>query len=222
MGATTMWERWNSVLPDGRMNPKGMNSLNHYSFGAVMSWMYEYVVGFRKFDPGFRNVTFAPLFDYRLKSVKASLKTSYGKININYELETNKEHKIKLEIDIPFGMNVKIILPRSKNALININGQEMKGNIILKGGEYHISYIPIQSYVKGYELSTSVSMILENRSLVHQIDSIDKTILEKIKRPGNIRDMFIDKPLMDLLKHYHISKEISEKIEKILKQETLY
>ncbi|WP_282806059.1 alpha-L-rhamnosidase [Lactobacillus isalae] len=222
MGATTMWERWNSVLPDGRMNPKGMNSLNHYSFGAVMSWMYEYVVGFRKFDPGFRNITFAPLFDYRLRSVKASLKTSYGKISVNYKLEINKAHKINLEIDIPFGMNVKMILPRNKNRLINVNGQEMKENIILKGGEYHISYIPTQSYVKGYELSTSVSMILENRGLVHQIDSIDGKILEKVKHSGNIRDMFIDKSLMDLLEYEHVSKESTEKIEKILKQETLY
>lgn len=222
MGATTMWERWNSVLPDGKMNPKGMNSLNHYSFGAVMSWMYEYVVGFRNFDPGFRNVTFAPLFDYRLRNVKASLKTSYGKISTNYELEINKEHKIKLEMNIPFGINIKIILPRSKGTLINVNGKEMKGSFTLTGGKYYISYIPTQPYVNCYQLSTSVSMILENRNLVHKIDNFDKSILEKVKYSGNIRDMFIDRPLIELLRHYNVSKETAEKIENILKQENLY
>ena len=35
LGATTIWERWNSVLPDGKMNPEGMNSLNHYSYGSI-------------------------------------------------------------------------------------------------------------------------------------------------------------------------------------------
>lgn len=222
MGATTMWERWNSVLPDGKMNPKGMNSLNHYSFGAVISWMYEYVVGFRKFDLGFKTITFAPLFDYRLRSVKASLKTSYGKISTNYELETNKEHKIKLEMNIPFGINIKIILPQSKDTLINVNGKEMKGSFTLTGGKYHLSYIPTQPYVNCYQLSTSVSMILEKKSLVHKIDNFDKSILEKVKYSGNIRDMFIDKPLIDLLEYYNVSKETTEKIEKVLKQETRY
>ena len=40
LGATTIWERWNSVEPDGHLNPEGMNSLNHYSYGSIAAWMY--------------------------------------------------------------------------------------------------------------------------------------------------------------------------------------
>ncbi|MEB3363699.1 hypothetical protein SDC49_08050 [Lactobacillus sp. R2/2] len=67
LGATTIWERWNSVLPDGSMNPEGMNSLNHYSIGAIMQWVYQQVLGLRKQTKGYQNVLFAPQFDYRFK-----------------------------------------------------------------------------------------------------------------------------------------------------------
>ena len=69
MGATTVWERWNSVLEDGSMNPDGMNSLNHYSIGAIMEWGYRYLLGIRNHTPGYQKVVFSPNFDYHLKMV---------------------------------------------------------------------------------------------------------------------------------------------------------
>lgn len=56
LGATTVWERWNSVMPDGSMNPEGMNSLNHYSIGAIMEWAYKYVLGIRNSKKVIKNL----------------------------------------------------------------------------------------------------------------------------------------------------------------------
>lgn len=221
MGATTMWERWNSVLPDGRMNPKGMNSLNHYSFGAVMAWFYQYVVGIKEFDSGFRNIIFSPLFDYRLKKVNAYFLTSYGKLKINYKIETNKQHLIKVNLKIPFGLSVKVILPRSKGRLITVNDEKLKNIFVLRGGKYEISYIPTNSYIRTYNLSTKVAVILENKELVQQIDILDQNILKKVKNYGNTREIFIDKPIMELLEFNHTKKENIKIIEEILKQHHL-
>lgn len=52
LGATTIWERWNSLLPDGRISSTGMNSLNHYAYGSICQWIYERVCGLRLTENG--------------------------------------------------------------------------------------------------------------------------------------------------------------------------
>lgn len=68
LGATTVWERWNSVLPDGRFGSTDMNSLNHYAYGSIVGWMYRNMAGLRLQEdhPGFTRVTIAPQPDYRI------------------------------------------------------------------------------------------------------------------------------------------------------------
>ena len=61
LGATTIWERWNSVLPGGKMNSDGMNSLNHYSYGSILGWMYRYIGGIKAVEPGFKKVIIRPI-----------------------------------------------------------------------------------------------------------------------------------------------------------------
>ena len=60
MGATTMWERWDAVLPDGRVNATGMTSLNHYALGAVADWLHRVVGGLQRLEPGWRRILVAP------------------------------------------------------------------------------------------------------------------------------------------------------------------
>ena len=52
MGATTIWERWDSMLPDGSINPGQMTSFNHYAFGAIAHWMHQTIGGFAHWSPG--------------------------------------------------------------------------------------------------------------------------------------------------------------------------
>ncbi|MBR5422671.1 MAG: family 78 glycoside hydrolase catalytic domain [Clostridia bacterium] len=81
-GATTMWERWNGLRPDNEFATPGMNSFNHYAYGAVGEWLYETVAGIRQ-APGstaYEHILFTPEPDDRLQFAKATLKTKYGEI----------------------------------------------------------------------------------------------------------------------------------------------
>ena len=62
MGATTVWERWNSVLPDGSISGTGMNSLNHYAYGSIVDWMYRNVCGLNPCEeaPGYKKLLSGP------------------------------------------------------------------------------------------------------------------------------------------------------------------
>ena len=80
MGATTIWERWNSVLPDGKISGIGMNSMNHYAYGSIVEWMYRHVCGLRpgQDGPGFVKAELHPQPDRRLGYAKARVNTPAG------------------------------------------------------------------------------------------------------------------------------------------------
>ena len=62
MGATTIWERWNSIKPDGTFDESGMNSLNHYAYGSIGDWMYHKVAGLSQLEPGYKKFQVKPMF----------------------------------------------------------------------------------------------------------------------------------------------------------------
>ncbi len=85
MGATTMWERWNGYTDtDGFFDPS-MNSFNHYSFGSVGQWMYEYMGGIRPLTPGFTRFAVVPYMDARVPKVSVSYKSVQGEIGVEYD-----------------------------------------------------------------------------------------------------------------------------------------
>ena len=87
MGATTIWERWNGMYPDGHFASAGMNSFNHYAYGSVFSWMFRRLAGIQPVEgsPGYQTVRFAPAPDERIPWVRASLDTDRGTIASYYE-----------------------------------------------------------------------------------------------------------------------------------------
>ncbi len=102
LGATTIWERWNSVLPDGRISSTGMNSLNHYAYGCVVKWIYKYVVGleFVEENPAGEKMKIHPLFNCPLENAKGHVDTMIGKYEVSWE---KKNGAIELDIEIPYG-----------------------------------------------------------------------------------------------------------------------
>ena len=86
MGATTVWERWNGIHPDGHFATPGMNSYNHYAYGSVYSWIFRRLAGIRPSAPGYRRVTFAPYTDKRIEKVCASIETDLGTVASSYAL----------------------------------------------------------------------------------------------------------------------------------------
>ncbi len=99
-GATTIWERWNSLEPDGTPNRQGMNSFNHYAYGSVADWLYEKAAGIMPVEeyPGFERIKIQPMPSRRLGWFGASIQTKYGMVRSKWIYE--KEH-IRYEIQTP-------------------------------------------------------------------------------------------------------------------------
>lgn len=87
MGATTVWERWDSLLPDGSVNPGEMTSFNHYALGAVADWLHRTVAGLAPAAPGYRRIRIAPRPLRALEHARASLRTPYGPASVAWHRE---------------------------------------------------------------------------------------------------------------------------------------
>ena len=107
MGATTIWEHWDSLKADGSMWSTEMNSFNHYVFGCVVSWMYETICGIKidEANPGFERIIICPKPDARLKWAKASVESSYGTIISGWRFEGDE---IVYEFELPKPATVEI------------------------------------------------------------------------------------------------------------------
>lgn len=125
LGATTIWERWNSVMPDGHMNPEGMNSLNHYSYGSIAAWMYGYLGGIRETVPGFRQAVIEPHPDRRLGFAECELKSAVGTYRSNWKYD--EDGKISYEITVPFGAEADILLPDGRKMTVKAGTYSLVG-----------------------------------------------------------------------------------------------
>ncbi|MBK1876033.1 alpha-L-rhamnosidase [Pelagicoccus mobilis] len=99
-GATTIWERWNSWTKEDGFGDIGMNSFNHYAFGAVYEWMMESLAGIRPSSNGFKTVTVEPIFTGKFDFVRASYDSISGKISVAWE-KTDDGFTLKVETAVP-------------------------------------------------------------------------------------------------------------------------
>ncbi len=114
LGATTIWERWDSVLEDGTINDEGMNSLNHYSYGSIVGWMYGYLCGIRPIEAGYKKAIIEPKADKRLGFANCELNTASGLYKVSWKYVDNK---VVYNIEIPYGVEVEFILDDKKEIL---------------------------------------------------------------------------------------------------------
>jgi alpha-L-rhamnosidase len=108
LGATTIWERWDSLLADGSVNPGEMTSFNHYAFGAVANWMHRTIGGLTPLTPACRTVRVAPVLGAGLTSGDIRYDSPYGRIQVGWELV---EHHFELELTVPVGVTATVELP---------------------------------------------------------------------------------------------------------------
>jgi alpha-L-rhamnosidase len=99
-GATTVWERWNSWTKEDGFGNVGMNSFNHYAFGAVCEWMFESLAGIKPASPGFQTLEIEPCFTDKLDFVKASYESVQGKISSHWK-KVSRGWTLELETPVP-------------------------------------------------------------------------------------------------------------------------
>lgn len=113
-GATTVWEHWDGIKPDGTMWSTDMNSFNHYAYGAVADWMYGAAAGINSDPdrPGFEHIIFRPVTDRRLDFVKASIDTRRGTVASEWRRENGR---IKYIFTVPGGCCASVIIGGEKH-----------------------------------------------------------------------------------------------------------
>lgn len=111
-GATTIWERWNCIEPDGVMRKNSMNSLNHYAYGSVAAWMYRTIGGLSPAQdaPGFRHILCRPVPDRCLEWARVELDTGNGCCQVGWQWQGNT---LELRVRVPFGCVMSLTLPGS-------------------------------------------------------------------------------------------------------------
>ncbi|KQO60410.1 hypothetical protein ASF23_14215 [Curtobacterium sp. Leaf261] len=113
-GATTIWERWDSLLPNGRVNSGGMTSFNHYALGSVADFMHRVVAGIAPAAPGYSRIRFAPRPGGGLTSAGASLDTPYGRAAIDWEVSGPS---LAVTATVPVGATATLVLGSSEQEL---------------------------------------------------------------------------------------------------------
>ena len=113
-GATTIWERWDGQKPDGTFQDVGMNSFNHYAYGAVGDWMYRVVAGIDTdpAQPGYKHILVQPQPGGGLTSAAASLETMYGTVSSSWTLDGDR---FALEVTVPPNTSATVRLPGSSD-----------------------------------------------------------------------------------------------------------
>jgi alpha-L-rhamnosidase len=97
-GATTVWERWDSLRPDGTLNPDGMTSFNHVALGSVADWLHRTVAGLAPAEPGYRKIAFRPCPGGGLTSASASHQTPWGRAAISWRITAGE---LAVDMTIP-------------------------------------------------------------------------------------------------------------------------
>ncbi len=114
LGATTVWERWNSILPDGSISGTGMNSLNHYAYGSIVDWMYRCLCGLNPTEeaPGYKKAVISPKPDPRLRFAHLTMDSASGRYAVrwHYEGET-----VRYQVTVPFDCEAELHLPDGRS-----------------------------------------------------------------------------------------------------------
>ncbi|MDX3659609.1 family 78 glycoside hydrolase catalytic domain [Streptomyces sp. ID05-26A] len=119
-GATTMWERWNSIMPDGSFGPVDMNSFNHYAYGAVGDWMFQNIGGLSLIQPGYRRSRIAPVVGGGLTQGSGQLDTVYGRLASSW---TVRDSAVDLKVTVPVNTTAEVHVPTTTRWAVTEGGR---------------------------------------------------------------------------------------------------
>lgn len=203
LGATTIWERWNSLNPDGIISGTLMNSFNHYAFGSVCEAIYAYIAGLKNEEPGWKKVSIAPRLSFQLYDMKIAYQSPIGKYVV--EWSRDKKNNFKMSVTIPYGGEATLTLP------------DYKGNYnkTLHEGTYQYAYVLTKDYIHPFSSHSYVMELLENtkaRVILEKNCPIAYQILTGENKEFQIM-RFIELSYLDM---FGLSQEQIKKVDKLL------
>ena len=119
-----MWERWNSYTLEDGFNPEGMNSFNHYAYGAIGQWMYETIAGLKPDPerPGYTHFWVVPEPGGNLTWAKAKLETGNGTAGSQWRIEGES---LILDVSVPKGSTATVIVPEGYRGKVIYQGRSI-------------------------------------------------------------------------------------------------
>ncbi|WP_432563624.1 alpha-L-rhamnosidase [Kineococcus sp. SYSU DK003] len=175
MGATTIWERWDSMLPDGSVNTGDMTSFNHYAFGAVADWLHRVVAGLAPAEPGYRRLRIAPTPIPGLDHAAARHLTPYGLASVGWRREGG--HVV-----------VQAVVPANTTAVVDLG----PGRTAEVGSGAHTWTIAAPAepspVAARFDLDTSLSDVIDDPEL-------HRTFVELVRHHDPVRAKKLDDPV---------------------------
>ncbi len=135
-GATTIWERWDGWTEESGFQDPGMNSFNHYAYGAIGAWLYNTVAGIEldPSQPAYKHILLRPQPGDDLTHAEASLDTVYGELRSKWSLENGS---FRMSVIIPPNTTATVSLPESAGQQVQLNGSRVQGLVHnLDAGRY--------------------------------------------------------------------------------------
>ena len=151
-GATTIWERWDGQKPDGSFQDVGMNSFNHYAYGAIGEWLYKHVAGLDldPQNPGYKHILLAPHPGGGLTKASAELKSMYGIVksswildNANFAFDVTVPANTTATVTLPFAELTKVMLNQAPLSASKVGKGQQEGEstvVELGSGKYQFTY----------------------------------------------------------------------------------
>ena len=220
LGATTIWERWNSLDETGHISSTGMNSLNHYAYGAIVGWIWKDVVGLRCMEdaPGFRSVWIQPHVNWKLKKLDAVYPSPAGEYAISWEA-VDLDH-ISVKITVPAGCRARIDLPLLD--LSQCDGKNVdqsnplfadveNGSCLVTGGTYEVTYRTSRPVAEPLSIDYKLRRLMANPEA--------KVMLQKeFPRVDNLMTYAGDYPLRETMVNLSCKEDFIEKIGMLLEE----
>ncbi|MHB8503900.1 MAG: glycoside hydrolase family 78 protein [Candidatus Acidiferrales bacterium] len=125
-GATTIWERWDGIKPDGTFQDPSMNSFNHYAYGAIGDWMYRVVAGIEidEAAPGYKHILIEPRPGGGLTRASASVESMYGRVASGWDIA---DGNLTMKIEVPANTTATVRLPNAKLEEVSEGGKPLEG-----------------------------------------------------------------------------------------------
>ncbi|WP_017470398.1 alpha-L-rhamnosidase [Amphibacillus jilinensis] len=231
LGATTIWERWNSLKADGTISGTGMNSLNHYAYGSIVDWMYRYMCGINPVadGAGYQKFRIEPMPDIRLDYAKARFQSPKGMIESGWEI-LDDGMTLSFDLTIPFDSEADVILPNVDLQHMTINQTSInesdstvveladKVQLTLYAGHYTIVYPVTRSLKRRFNRDSTIRELLTTK----QAREIFYQVLPQIANNEIARERNLETPICELLDQPIICQFISDvkldELESALKQ----
>ena len=193
-GATTIWERWDGIRPDGSFQDAGMNSFNHYAYGAIGEWLYRVVAGIEAdaHEPGYKHVLIQPQPGGGLTHARAALQSPYGEVASAWQLTASG---LYLQVNVPANTRATVRIPAGDLSQVQESGQAVEGAPGIVSAQMQDGAAVIEIGAGRYEFASTGLTLAQAMANVRHIAG-------RLDIGSSLRDLLADERARAILTRY--------------------